>query len=180
MMNLLIGKKQIIAASLVAALGLAVFVNWYYTNNDEILNGKELTVDETTDSEILGAAEYVNNSNSQSVDDYFANAKLNRTNARDEALETLQTVIDTCDASSEAAVAAVLELSELNSAILLENEVESLVTAKLNTDCLCSIDSNGVEIVVSKDILNDESVLSISDIIYANCNDVENIRITGA
>ena len=179
-MNLLIGKKQIIAASMVAALGLAVFVNWYYTGNDNNLNGEELQAAEASDAEMLGAAEYVDNDLSQSTEEYFASAKLNRTTARDEALESLQTVIDTCDASSEAAVAAVLELSELNSVILLENEVESLVTAKVNSECFCSIDANGVEIVVSEDVLSDENILSISDIIYANCNDVENIRITGA
>lgn len=179
-MNMIIGKKQIIMASMVAALGLAVFVNWYYTGNEDILNNTAVGASEEASQEILGAAEFVDSSVAQSAADYFASAKLNRTTARDEAVETLQTVIDTCDASSEAAVAAVLELSELNSSILLENEVESLVSAKLNSECICSVDENGVEIVVEDEVLNDDSVLAISDIVYANCGNVENIRITGA
>ena len=113
-------------------------------------------------------------------DEYFSAAKLNRTTARDSAIENLQTVIDNCDASSEAAVAAVLELSELNATILTENEVESLITAKTGSDCICNIGEAGVEVIIYDDVLNDDSVLSISDIIYANCDKVDNIRITGA
>ncbi|MBQ3519604.1 MAG: SpoIIIAH-like family protein [Clostridia bacterium] len=179
-MNMIIGKKQIVMASLVAALGLAVFVNWYYTGNENLLDTENLPANETSQQEILGAAEYVDNTAEQSADEYFAAAKLDRTTARDEAVETLQTVIDSCDPSSEAAVAAVLELSALNSSILLENEVESLITAKVNSNCICKIDEKAVEIVVEEEILNDESVLAISDIVYANCENVENIRITGA
>ena len=33
-MHVLLGKKQIVLAALVVALGLAVFVNWYYTGTD--------------------------------------------------------------------------------------------------------------------------------------------------
>ncbi len=167
-------------ATLVAALGLAVFVNWYYNGNDNLLDDANVPVNETSQQEILGAAEYVDNTAEQSADEYFAAAKLDRTTARDEAVETLQTVIDSCDPSSEAALAAVLELSALNSSILLENEVESLITAKVNSNCICKIDETAVEIVVEEDILNDDSVLAISDIIYSNCENVENIRITGA
>ncbi len=179
-MNMIIGKKQIVMATMVAALGLAVFVNWYYSGNESMIDGDNLPANETSQQEVLGAAEYVDNTAEKSAEEYFAAAKLDRTTARDEAVETLQTVIDSCDPSSEAAVAAVLELSALNSSILLENEVESLITAKISSDCICKIDESAVEIIVEDEMLNDESVLSISDIVYANCDNVENIRITGA
>ena len=179
-MNLIIGKKQIVMAGLVTALGLAVFVNWYYTGNKSLIDADNMSADEVSQQEIMGAAEYVDNIAEQSADEYFAAAKLDRTTARDEAVETLQTVIDSCDPSSEAAVAAVLELSALNSSILLENEVESLITAKVNSNCICKIEETAIEIIVEDEILNDESVLAISDIVYANCENVENIRITGA
>ncbi len=179
-MNLIIGKKQIVMATLVAALGLAVFVNWYYTGNDSMLDGEKVSANESSQQEIQGVAEFVDNTAELNADEYFAAAKLDRTTARDEAVETLQTVIDSCDPSSEAAVAAVLELSALNSSILLENEVESLITAKVNSNCICKIEETAIEIIVEDEILNDESVLAISDIVYANCENVENIRITGA
>ncbi len=179
-MNLIIGKKQIVMAGLVTALGLAVFVNWYYTGNKSLIDADNMSADEVSQQEIMGAAEYVDNIAEQSADEYFAAAKLDRTTARDEAVETLQTVIDSCDPSSEAAVAAVLELSALNSSILLENEVESLITAKVNSNCICKIEETAIEIIVEDEILNDDSVLAISDIVYANCENVENIRITGA
>ena len=178
-MNMIIGKKQIVMASLVAALGLAVFANWFYADNEQQLlqDGSEVieNVSDNEDTELVGGG--VSEQNSQ---EYFAAAKLSRTTARDEAVETLQNVIDTCDASSEAAVAAVLALTELNETILLENDVESLVIAKLGGECICSIDDSGVEVIVDGEKLNDDTVLVISDIVYANCGTIENIRITGA
>ena len=46
-MNVLIKRRQLILATLVVALGAAVFVNWYYTGN----NDKVTTPEETTGAE---------------------------------------------------------------------------------------------------------------------------------
>ncbi|MBQ3087209.1 MAG: SpoIIIAH-like family protein [Clostridia bacterium] len=179
-MNMIIGKKQIVMASLVAALGLAVFVNWYYAGNEDVLDGNSLQASvEEGGSQVLDVAGQAQDE-TPDAQEYFSSAKLNRATARDSAIENLQSVIDTCDASSDAAVTAVLELSELNATILTENEVESLITAKTGSECICNINEDDVEVIVYQDALNDDSVLAISDIIYANCGDVENIRITGA
>ena len=43
-MNLLIKRRQLVMATLVVALGAAVFVNWYFTNSSNNVAG----VDETT------------------------------------------------------------------------------------------------------------------------------------
>ncbi len=175
-MNMIIGKKQIVMASLVAALALAVFVNWFYAGNENTLeNSLQANADEQS-QEVAGSAD----ATEISAQEYFSAAKLNRSGARDSAIENLRTVIDTCDASSEAAVAAVLELSELNEVILAENELETQITAKTGSECICTISENSVEVIVHEDVLNDDAVLAISDIIYANCEKIENIRITGA
>ena len=178
-MNMIIGKKQIVMASLVAVLGLAVFVNWYYSG--ESADSDSLAVDASQSiesSSVEGTSEDQNAAADPS--EYFANAKLTRSAARDEAVETLQAVIASCDQSSEAAKTAVQELSSLNAVILLETDIESLVTAKVGGECICNIKEGGIEVIVPKDNLDETSVLAISDIIHSSCGTVENIRITGA
>ena len=53
------------------------------------------------------------------------------------------------------------------------------IAVEVNTTLLYTYWQIG-RIIVEDEILNDESVLAISDIVYANCENVENIRITGA
>ncbi len=62
-MNMLIKRRQLIMATLVVALGSAVFVNWYFTNSD----GNVVNTSETTNEYVqnLGEAKYVD---SQKVD----------------------------------------------------------------------------------------------------------------
>ena len=55
-MNVILKRRQLILATLVVALGAAVFVNWYYTGNSS------LSTEDTTGSEYvqnLGEAKYV-------------------------------------------------------------------------------------------------------------------------
>ncbi len=175
-MNMIIGKKQIIMAALVAALGLGVFANWYYVG----LDGKESEQAVAVDESVMNETDNNEIQNAAKTEEYFESAKLKKMTARDEAVETLQTVIDACDSSSDAAINAVEELNNLNTCFLLETDIENLVSASIGGECLCTIDQNGIEVIVADDLLSDETVLVISDIINTNCGNVENIRITGA
>ena len=65
MKSRIIGRKQLLTFSLVFALGLAVFVNWYYTKPQE-----NVTEPEVTKEANLGDAQYVNSSNIDS-DTYY-------------------------------------------------------------------------------------------------------------
>ncbi len=179
-MNMIIGKKQIVMAALVAALGLAVFANWYYVGANE--NGKDLTVavNEKLSKDVISSANAVEEIDNDVQNEYFETARLNRLNARDEAVETLQNILDTCDSESEAAINAAKELSNINTGMMLETDIENLITAKIGSDCICTIETNGIEVVIEEALLDDDAVLAISDIISSNCGTVENIRITGA
>ena len=43
MKSRIIGKKQLLSLSLVLALGLSVYVNWYYTNQNTDTEMPEIT-----------------------------------------------------------------------------------------------------------------------------------------
>ena len=45
-MNLLIKRRQLVMATLVVALGAAVFVNWYFTNSSRNVAGTNETTNE--------------------------------------------------------------------------------------------------------------------------------------
>ena len=62
-MNMLIKRRQLIMATLVVALGSAVFVNWYFTNSD---NNAKSTGEPTNEYvQSLGEAKYVNSDNAK-------------------------------------------------------------------------------------------------------------------
>ena len=89
MKSRIIGKKQLLSLSLVFALGLSVYVNWYYTNQHT-----ELEKPEVTNTHNLGDAQLVNSSNTEiSSDSYFVDAKLNRTKAHDNSIKHLEDII---------------------------------------------------------------------------------------
>jgi hypothetical protein len=86
MKSRIIGKKQLLSLSLILALGLSVYVNWYYTNQFTDTEKPEIT-----NTHNFGDAQLVNsNGTAISTSDYFTDAKLNRTKAHDNSIKYLK------------------------------------------------------------------------------------------
>ena len=94
--NFIVGKKQIILASLTLFLGLAIYVN-YAINTDS--NDIKTTKVVNTKSSNYGVADFVNETSDD--DDYFAQARLDRMTSRDEATQTLETIMGGGDSTDE-------------------------------------------------------------------------------
>ena len=131
-MGFIVKKRQLILATLIAALGVAVFVNWYY--NKPAVQDSSILSETTQSSKTLsessseiGEAQLVN---SASVSQYFTNARVNRTKAHDDSIETLNEIIKDSSSSPEAVVSAEKALEEISRTIKLENDLENLITAK--------------------------------------------------
>lgn len=177
-MHILIGKKQIMLAALVVMLGLAVFVNWYYTNNGTELFPEGAADAGNTSQNDNGAAMFTS---AEEEDEYFASVKLQRTASQSAAIEELQAVL----ASSEGAVEDIQSVSDqiaaLTAAAKAEGDIESLVTAQLGGNCVAVVGDNSIEVIVSPSTLNGTSALVISDIINSVVgNSYENVRIAAA
>jgi stage III sporulation protein AH len=175
-MNLLIKRRQLILATLVVALGAAVFVNWYYTGNNSTIQSPE----ETTGSEYvqnLGEAKYVNATGEEA--DYFSEVKLNRQKSRDEALDALNKSLEKAKSGSEEAKKITASIDELTAQIKLESDVESLISAKLASECVAVINEKSAQIVVSKVALSEDVALQIIDVITTNTDlSADKIKIT--
>ena len=90
--SIIIGKKQIIMSCLTLMLAVAVYIN--YTTAPEIKEpDKIVSVSEETDNVSYGETEFVNAEAEPTAEDYFAQARLDKINNRDEAVQTLQSMI---------------------------------------------------------------------------------------
>ncbi len=174
-MHVLIGKKQIVIAVLVAALGLAVFVNWYYSDGTRLFPGAS---EKAQQAQSDGAAQYVNG---LSDEEYFATVRMNRDSARGEALEELQAVLSQAVEDSDAAVTTAKAIEQMSAEVKMESDIESLVSGRIGADCVAVISDNSVDVVVTKAALNDNNVLAVSDVVAQVCGGAyENIRVSSA
>ena len=173
-MHVLIGKRQILLAATVVTLGLAVFVNWYYTKNGTPLSPEGASPAAQEDGLNDGAAALA----SASEEDYFATVKLNREKTLAAALEELETVMASADDSADDVSAVREKIAALTQAAKLQTDIESLVSAQVGGECVAVAGENGLEVIVSKGALTEENVLRISDIVRGVCGSTfENVRV---
>lgn len=171
-------KRQIILAGLVVALGVAVYLNWALSKKPEA------AVDGAVN---LGEVIYVGGTTvdgetailTETAEQYFASARVSRQRTRDEAIQTMQSAIDSTEDQQVKLTAAegVLKLAEN---IETEGRIENLVIAKGFADCMAFVDENTVSIVVAtgENGLTAEQAAQIHDIAVSESDaDVENIRI---
>ena len=135
---MLMKKKKIIFMSLAVILVLAFFINGLMEQQraELIEQVSSSTVNET---KILGEATLVDADGAQpevsvtvgSVSSgYFADARINRQKARDEAVELLQSVVSDSAADDESKREAAEELGVIAAIIAKESNMESFVTRK--------------------------------------------------
>ncbi len=182
-MSRIIGKRQLILAFLVVALGAAVFINWYYTKPDAI-DGAESEEDVTVAAEAtsgrLGDAQFVDSQGSKSIKEYFATVKLNRDAAHDEAIATIKNMVTSVE-SVEMVSAANKSLESFSKSIKQEADIEALVTAKTGSECVAVINEDKIDVVVDNKVLSDNVILQIKDIVLGNSGiKSDNITIIGA
>ncbi len=162
MKSKIIGKKQLLSFSLVLALGLSVYVNWYYTNNYS-----DISEPETTDNYHLGEAQLVNSDNmSPNTNDYFIKAKVNRTKSHDEAIQNLEDIIKN-SSDEETVILARNKLVNISEQIKIENDIENIIKAQLGNDNLVTFNDESIDVIMPKGSLNNESVLKIKDIVLS-------------
>lgn len=170
-------KRNAVVVAIVLFVGAAVYLNWSYNNQTPGDQDKD-----DSGSKVLGQSTLVSGSSEGDGDDtlasatedgqstgtgYFATARLNRQQARDNALELLQqaaadekadqTMVDEANASIQAMAAFTMS----------EAQVENLVTAKGYGDCVCFISENSVSVVVSatETGLNENDIAKIVEIV---------------
>lgn len=163
MKSRIIGKKQLLSLSLVVAFGLSVFVNWYYTN--QYSNTQE---PEVTKTHNFGDAQLVNSDKVlDGTEDYFSNAKLNRTKAHDNSIKYLEDIIADKNSDKDMVASAKKKLLNISEQIKTETDIENLIKAQLKEDCVVTYNLDSIEVVMPEKSVNDKSVTKIKNIILA-------------
>ena len=163
MKSKIIGKKQLLALSLAGALGLTVFVNWYYTNPQSKLSSEP----EVTTEAPLGQAQYVNGTAVSQEGDYFTAARLNRTKAHDSAKEQLQSVINDSTADEETKTQARSGLTKLSNTIKTEADCENLIKARTGLESLVTVSEKTAEAILPAGSINDDVALKVKEILIS-------------
>ncbi|MCR5208116.1 MAG: SpoIIIAH-like family protein [Eubacterium sp.] len=160
-------RTRVAVAAFILLLGIGIMGNWYLENSDYASTVKPSVTSSQTKT--LGEAEYVDGAASVSVkaeNEYFSSARLDRQSARDEAVEKLQSVLDSDTATAEAKKVASEGISRVSGYISIENKIETLVTAKGADNCIAVISEDGsrVDIIVDVPELTDALIVQIKEI----------------
>lgn len=163
-------KKQALVLTLVAALGVAVYLNYYFSDhsigtagNSGGNLGEAIFVDDSKDTvsdegEAVSVGAQVN---------YFEQARKNRETAREEAVDIIKDIAADLKSDSAAAEKVLAQTTVLTEAITKEAKIEDLVKAKGFADCVVYIANGSCSVVVKAENLTGAQTLQISEIVTA-------------
>ncbi len=172
--TLIIGKRQLLLAGMTLVLGAAVYVNYTYSSA-----GTDIKKTDAVKSRSVsyGEAELVS---TDSAADYFSQVRIEKMNSRDEAVQTLKSIIGGGDATPEEKAVAEQSAQAMASLMESESKVESLVKAAGFEECVVYLDGKNADVVVKTESegLQSSEAAQIKDIILSQVTvPNENIRI---
>ena len=169
-------KRGAIYSVVALMLCVAVYLNWYYNKTDEDYGN---ATDYQADGKVLGESILVNGTESGESEslaaaggEYFAQARLSRQQARDEAVGILSKTAENESATEEARAAASTGIQLMADNAVVESSIENLVIAKGYEDCVTFVNENGVNVIVSRpeNGLTDTDVAKIRDIVISEAS----------
>lgn len=167
-------KRNAVVGAVVLFVCVAVYLNWDYqrtgqsTDVGKTLGEAALVAGETKDP-LLGATG--GQPNTQQGDtaagEYFANARLNRQQARDSALTMLQESMAGEGVDAMSKEQTTLAIQTMADSTVTEAQIENLIVAKGYKDCVAFIGEESISVVVQTvgDELTAVDTARITDIV---------------
>ncbi len=150
-------KRNAVVATVVVFVCVAVYLNWNYQNDgaadagktlgEAALVGNQSTGDPLVDGAVQSQSQQEGNT-AASADAYFADARLNRQQARDSALSILRQTADSPEADQTTRDQAGAAIQTMAGYTVTEAQIENLVVAKGYVDCVAFIGENSLSVVV--------------------------------
>lgn len=163
-------KKNMIAAAVLLVVCAGIYMNWMYTNAEDVDNLTDMLDAQKVLSEdglVLDAdnLKYDDGTGENTVTDYFAAVRLSRQEARDSAVNLLQEAMAYGDGTQSEESNAQLE--QIVQTALCEAQIESLIIAKGYTDCVAYMSDEGISVAVASPEggMQQEDVAVIADIV---------------
>lgn len=197
--------RGVTLATLVLALGAAVYMNWNFVKSaPEAVTtaGEAVSVSASADTEEstavfdpleaeqteeaqetanknYGEAQLVSASQ-DSGNEFFESARLARSKARDEALDSIQKTLKNTSLSDEEKENLTKELEMQVSNITSETSLENKIKAKGFADCVVTLGDGRADVTVmtENDALTADEVTQIRDVLLTSCKGLEAQGIT--
>lgn len=202
-------SRQATAAVMVLALGAAVYLNWSFARQapEEITvtaqdtaavetaaqtsvvtdpledtvetSAEGATAEDQAVNKNYGEAQMVSVSQDAGTE-FFEEARLARSKARDEALEALNDALKDTTVSEEEKKALTDKLSTQVNNITLETKLETLIKSKGFADCVVNLEGKkaNVTVMTENDALTAEEVARIRDALMGQCTGLDAQDIT--
>ncbi len=185
---MILKKKEIIAASLVALIGVAGYLNWSYQDTISVKDGESYI--ET--GKKLGEAQYVNSTQEveeteESADtdekaeetaaaqedteqtevnaEYFEQAKLNKETSRAKSLEILNQTAENESFDESIRKKAGDRIIDVADNVQKESEIESIAQSKGYSEICVFVDDSNANVMVRKDGFGEEDVMKLTSIV---------------
>ena len=161
------GKRNIVIVCAVLLIGLAVYLNylWYYDSLNNLGYGDNNMSDQVGANDDQNASAGVEDN----TEAYFSATQLSRQQARDEALEVLQSVVSSESALEVTKEEALADISRIASEIEKESNIEALVIAKGFEKCIAVVNGDSASVIVKTDgELVNSQIAQISEIVYTS------------
>jgi stage III sporulation protein AH len=173
------GKRQLVLAALIVALGAAVYLNWQFTGNNQLMatnavtstSGRELGEAQLVDGSAVSGAPKSSTSSASAVqtsvsaDTYFSEARLSRQKARDASVELLEKVLADTKSNDAAKKEAVAQAAVIAQNTLKETNIENLIKAKGFSDCVAFLQNSECSVVVRITDSSQNNAIVIKDIV---------------
>ncbi len=116
--------------------------------------------------------------NMTSSDDYFAQARLERTASRDESVAMMQSIMGGGDRTEDELVTDAIAAVETSKLIESESTIENLIKSQGYKDCIVYLDGENAKVVVQTEGLDAGQAAAIKEAILGEVTiQAENIRI---
>ena len=174
-LNLIIGKKQIVIASLTVLLGAAVAVNF------AVGSGKKAAVKTDTQVSASAGANYGDTSFvSDMMSDgeaYFAKARLDKQQSRDEAAQVLAGMYQGGDMTKDELTVVESNAKIMSDRMNSETKIETMIKAQGFADAICYLSDSGANIIVKTNGLDAAGAAKIKNALLSEV-EVPNDNIT--
>lgn len=191
--NLILGKKHLVAAGLALVLAVGLYANFAIGSNvsskstsDDNYGDTKLVSNENDntskssdkkDSDIVSASANTEKV-ADSSEEYFAKARIDKQASREEAKETLKSIYGGGDMTKDELAVVAQDAQQLTDLMEAENKIETTLKAQGFEDVLCYLSDNSANIIVKSQGLDTAQAAQIKSALLAEVEVAgENITI---
>nr|WP_319487966.1 SpoIIIAH-like family protein [uncultured Caproiciproducens sp.] len=172
------GKRQLVLAALIVALGAAVYLNWQFSGSNQLLatnavtsmSDHEFGEAQLADAPVSGSSKVTSSASSAvqanaAAASYFSEARLSRQKSRDQSVELLEKVLTDAKSNAAAEKDAVAQAALIAQNTLKESNMENLIKAKGFSDCVVFLQNSECSVVVKTTDSSQNNAIVIKDIV---------------